>query len=53
MAYAIFAALCVAGAVMVISARTSMAGAERERLEKAVAELTSQLDKQRADTAAV
>jgi tetratricopeptide (TPR) repeat protein len=52
-AYAIFAALCVAGAVMVSSARTSTAGAERERLEKTVAELTTQLEKQRGDTAAV
>ena len=46
-AYAIFAALCVAGAVVVTSARSSNAGAERERLEKTVAELTQQ---QRART---
>ncbi len=52
-AYAIFAALCVAGAVMVSSAKTSTASAERERLEKTVAELTSQLDKQRTEVAAV
>ncbi|WP_309897477.1 outer membrane protein assembly factor BamD [Archangium sp.] len=51
-AYAIFAALCVAGAVMVSSAKTSTAGAERERLEKTVAELTSQLDKQRGEATA-
>ena len=37
-AYAIFAALCVAGAVMVSSAKSSGATAERERLEKTVAE---------------
>lgn len=52
-AYAIFAALCVAGAVVVSSARTSTAGAERERLEKTVAELSAQLDKQRTETTAV
>jgi tetratricopeptide (TPR) repeat protein len=52
-AYAIFAALCVAGAVVVSSARTSTAGAERERLEKTVAELSAQLDKQRAEATAV
>ncbi|WNG46802.1 hypothetical protein F0U60_23780 [Archangium minus] len=51
-AYAIFAALCVAGAVVVTSARSSSAGAERERLEKAVAELTTQLDKARAEQTA-
>nr|WP_233262123.1 tetratricopeptide repeat protein [Vitiosangium sp. GDMCC 1.1324] len=51
-AYAIFAALCVAGAVVVTSARSSSAGAERERLEKAVAELTTQLDKVRAEQTA-
>ncbi len=51
-AYGLFAALCVAGAVMVSSARTATAGAERERLEKTVAELTTQLEKQRADVAA-
>ncbi|OJT21676.1 hypothetical protein BO221_26860 [Archangium sp. Cb G35] len=52
-AYAIFAALCVAGAVMVSSAKSSGATAERERLEKAVAELTTQLDKQRTETTAM
>ncbi|WP_063934847.1 tetratricopeptide repeat protein [Archangium violaceum] len=51
-AYAIFAALCVAGAVMVSSAKSSGATAERERLEKAVAELTTQLDKQRTELTA-
>ncbi|MET0401655.1 MAG: hypothetical protein ABW123_04590 [Cystobacter sp.] len=52
-AYVLFAALCVGGAVMVISARSSGASAERERLEKTVTELTAQLDKQRADQTAV
>ncbi|HYO57397.1 hypothetical protein [Archangium sp.] len=51
-AYAIFAALCVAGAVVVSSAKSSSATAERERLEKTVAELTTQLDKQRTEQAA-
>ncbi|MDY7227906.1 tetratricopeptide repeat protein [Hyalangium rubrum] len=51
-AYALFAILVVGGAVMVSNARTSTAGAERERLEKNVAELTSQLEKQRAEVAA-
>jgi TolA-binding protein len=51
-AYALFAILAVGGAVMVSSARTSTASAERERLEKSVAELTSQLEKQRAEIAA-
>jgi tetratricopeptide (TPR) repeat protein len=51
-AYAIFAALCVAGAVLVSSAKSSGATAERERLEKTVAELTTQLDKQRTELTA-
>ena len=51
-AYALFAVLAVGGALMIASARTSTASAERERLEKAVAELTSQLEKQRAELAA-
>ena len=51
-AYAIFAALCVAGAVMVSSARSSNTTAERERLEKTVAELTTQLEKQRTELTA-
>jgi tetratricopeptide (TPR) repeat protein len=52
-AYAIFAALCVAGAVVVTSARSSNAGAERERLEKTVAELSTQLEKARGEQTAV
>jgi len=51
-AYALFAVLAVGGAFMVANARNSTAGAERERLEKAVAELTSQMEKQRAELAA-
>jgi TolA-binding protein len=51
-AYALFAVLAVGGALMIASARTSTAGAERERLEKSVADLTSQLEKQRAELSA-
>ncbi|HYO72805.1 MAG TPA: outer membrane protein assembly factor BamD [Archangium sp.] len=51
-AYAIFAALCVAGTVVVSSAKSSGATAERERLEKTVTELTTQLDKQRTELTA-
>jgi TolA-binding protein len=51
-AYALFAVLAVGGASMVSNARSSTAGAERERLEKSVADLTSQLEKQRAELAA-
>jgi TolA-binding protein len=51
-AYVLFAALCIGGAVLVGSARGSNATAERERLEKTVAELTSQMDKQRAEQTA-
>lgn len=51
-AYALFAILAVGGALMISNARTATAGAERERLEKNVTELTSQLEKQRAELAA-
>lgn len=51
-AYALFAVLAAGAAFMVTSARTSTAGAERERLEKTVVELTSQLEKQRAELTA-
>src|SRR5688572_9517737 len=43
-AYALFAALCVAGAVMVSSSRVSSASADKERLEKTVAESSAQLE---------
>ncbi len=52
-AYVLFAALCIGGAVLVGSARSSNTTAERERLEKTVAELSGQLEKQRADQTAV
>ena len=51
-AYVLFAALCVAGAVGVMSARGSAATTERERLEKNVAELSAQQDKQRGEQTA-
>jgi TolA-binding protein len=51
-AYALFAILAVGGAVMTTRASTSTADSERERLEKSVADLTSQLDKQRAELTA-
>jgi TolA-binding protein len=50
-AYVLFTILAVGGAVMVSRATTSTADAERERLEKSVADLTSQLEKQRAELA--
>src|SRR6476661_6107716 len=51
-AYALFAILCIGAAVGISSARTSTATGERERLEKTVAELTTQAEKQRAETTA-
>lgn len=51
-AYVLFAALCVAGAVAVASVRGSAASADHERQEKAVAELTAQLEKQRQEQSA-
>jgi TolA-binding protein len=51
-AYALFAVLAVGGALMISNARTSTADAERERLEKSLSELSSQLEKQRAELAA-
>ncbi|MFP2912867.1 tetratricopeptide repeat protein, partial [Pyxidicoccus sp. 3LFB2] len=50
-AYVLFAVIAVGAALMITSARSSSASNERERLEKMVADLTTQLDKQRADTA--
>ncbi|MCP3064429.1 hypothetical protein LXT21_37215 [Myxococcus sp. K38C18041901] len=49
-AYVLFAVIAVGAAVMITSARSSSATNERERLEKMVADLTGQLEKQRADT---
>ncbi len=51
-AYVLFAVISVGAALMINSARSSSAASEKERLEKTVADLTGQLEKQRADTAA-
>ncbi|MFP2933380.1 tetratricopeptide repeat protein [Pyxidicoccus sp. 3LG] len=50
-AYVLFAVIAVGAALMITSARSSSATSERERLEKMVADLTGQLEKQRAETA--
>lgn len=52
-AYAVFAVLCVAGAIGFSSARVSGANSEQERLEKSVADLSAQLEKQKAEAAAI
>ncbi|MBI3181940.1 MAG: tetratricopeptide repeat protein [Myxococcales bacterium] len=51
-AYALFAVLCAAGSMIVASARIKAAGAEKERFEKQIAELTAAVDKLRAESAA-
>jgi tetratricopeptide (TPR) repeat protein len=48
-AYVVFAALCVAGVVVISNARASNANAEKERLEKQVGDLTATIDKLKAD----
>ena len=48
-AYVVFAALCVAGVVVISNTRAAGANAERERLEKQVGELTATIDKLKAD----
>jgi TolA-binding protein len=48
-AYALFAILCIGAAVGISSASSSSATGERERLEKTVAELTTQMEKQRGE----
>jgi tetratricopeptide (TPR) repeat protein len=48
-AYAIFAALCVAGVVVISNTRAAGANAERERLEKQVTELSGTIDKLKLD----
>jgi TolA-binding protein len=52
-AYVLFAVLCATGATMIVSARTSSASQERQRLEAKVAELTGQMEKEKADSLAV
>lgn len=47
-AYAVFAALCVAGAIAISNARTASAGADRERFEKQVKDLTVQIEQLKA-----
>jgi len=48
-AYVAFAIIAVGGGLMISAARTASAGADRDRLEKQVAELSQQVEKQRAD----
>lgn len=52
-AYLGFLAVCVAGAIAVSSARQASSTEQRQRLEQQVAELTAQLDKQKADASAL
>src|SRR4051812_38069888 len=51
-AYALFTLLCISGAVWVGAARSSASSAERERLQKAVTELTEKVDKMKAEETA-
>jgi TolA-binding protein len=51
-AYGLFAALCIGGAILVSAARSSSANGERDRLEKQLAELTTQTDKLKAESQA-
>lgn len=52
-AYVAFAVIAVGGGLMISSARTAGAGAERDRLEKQVTELTQQVQKQEAEAQAL
>jgi tetratricopeptide (TPR) repeat protein len=45
-AYVLFAVICLVGAIAVSSARVSAVGAERDRQEKTIAELTQKLEAQ-------
>src|SRR5688572_12802742 len=47
--YVGFLALCIAGAVLISNARVSAMREDREKLEKQAAELTSQVDRLRAE----
>ncbi len=47
-AYVVFAGLCIAGAIAVSNARTAAAGADRERFEKQVKDLTAQIEQLKA-----
>lgn len=48
-AYVVFAALAVTGAILVSQARVSAAGVDKDRYEKTIAELTLKLDETRKD----
>lgn len=51
-AYALFAVMAIVGAVLVSNARVSAAGADKERYEKTIAELTAKVDEaKKADAA--
>lgn len=52
-AYLGFIALCVGGAFATANAKASSASNDKERLEKQVADLSAQVDKQRADATAI
>ncbi len=52
-AYAVFAGLCVAGSLAISNARTASAGADRERLEKQVKDLSVQIEQLKAADAAL
>ncbi len=48
-AYFAFAVMAITAALLISAARTSSAGREKERLEKTIGELSSQVDKDRAE----
>jgi|CXWL01.1.fsa_nt_gi TolA-binding protein len=50
-AYAMFVGLCIAGTVLITSARTAAASQEKARLEKQVADLNAVTDKIKTDAA--
>ncbi len=52
-AYVLFAALCVAGVVVISNTRAAGANAEKDRLQKEVTELTGTIDKLKADATSV
>ena len=50
-AYALFAALCVAGALAISAARVSAVGVDKDRYEKTIADLTQKLDEAKKEHA--
>jgi TolA-binding protein len=48
--YALFAAICVAGAIALSSTRVSSVASERDRLEKQVSDMTAQLNTIKSET---